>query len=68
MIKKWIKRQENITVKEQILWVILAFSIASTLVTITMSSLSGLSKIVIIERSFVLLMSIISVVLVFYCL
>lgn len=65
MIKKILKKRDQITVREQILWVILAFSIASTLVTLMMGSISGLSKIVILERLFVLIMSLVSVVLVY---
>ena len=43
MIKKWIKRQGMITVREQILWVIIAFGMASTAVTLAMRPISELS-------------------------
>ena len=65
MIKKWIKRQGMITVREQILWVIIAFGMASTAVTLAMRPISELSFSIILERAFVFIISLISVVLVY---
>ncbi len=65
MIKKWIKRLGMITVREQILWVIIAFGMASTAVTLAMRPISELSFSIILERAFVFIISLISVVLVY---